>query len=118
MAKNKPEKIYSGTGVYVGLLAVLVTLSALVILAAQNTDLVNFSFLMWNLEYPLVAIILATIGSTIVLDEATGFIWRGRRRRVKADRMELKALRETVASLPTEIPEVLESESLAQPEVL
>ena len=117
MAKTKPEKVYSGTGVYVGLVAVLVTLSALVILAAQNTDLVNFSFLTWKLEYPLVAIILATIGFTIILDEATGFIWRRRRRRVKADRMELKALRETVASMPTETSDVQEPAPV-EPEVV
>ena len=98
--KGKPEKVYSGTGVYIGLVAVLITLTALVILAAQNTEAVQFSFLTWDLKYPLVAIILATIGSTIILDEATGFIWRGRRRRMMADRMELKKLRAEAASAP------------------
>ena len=91
--KTRPEKVYKGTGLYWGFLAVLVTLVALVILAAQNTDPVRFTFLSWELEYPLVAIILAIVGSTVVLDEAVGFIWRKRRRRVLAERTELRDLR-------------------------
>ena len=81
----------------------LITLAALVILAAQNIESVRFSFLTWELEYPLVAIILATVGFTIILDESTGFIWRGRRRRIKADRMELKKLRAEAAAVPAEV---------------
>ncbi len=95
--KNKPKKVYKGTGLYWGFLAVLVTLVALVILAAQNTTPVQFSFTVWDLEYPLVAVILATIGFTIVLDEAVGFVWRKRRRRVLAERAELRELRATAA---------------------
>lgn len=116
--KGKPEKVYSGTGVYIGLVAVLITLTALVILAAQNTEAVQFSFLTWDLKYPLVAIILATIGSTIILDEATGFIWRGRRRRMMADRMELKKLRAEAASAPAILtPTQADEESEVEVEV-
>ena len=50
MAKTKPEKVYSGTGVYVGLVAVLVTLSALVILAAQNMTSSTSVFLRGSLN--------------------------------------------------------------------
>lgn len=96
--KEKPEKVYKGTGLYWGFLAVLVTLVALVILAAQNTAPVQFSFAVWELEYPLVAIILATIGFTVVLDEAVGFVWRKRRRRALADRQELRELRAKAAA--------------------
>ena len=107
MAKNdqakktknaKPEKVYKGTGLYWGFLAVLITLGALVILAAQNTAPVRFSFAVWELEYPLVAIILATIGFSVLLDEAVGFVWRRRRRRMLADRAELRDLRAKAAT--------------------
>ncbi|MDH3306646.1 MAG: lipopolysaccharide assembly protein LapA domain-containing protein [Acidimicrobiia bacterium] len=91
--RDKPKKQYRGTGVYVGFVAVLAVLAALVILAAQNTDPVRFSFLQWDLEYPLVAILLATIGGSILLDEAVGWVWRSRRRRVLSERAELKELR-------------------------
>lgn len=97
-AKVKPEKVYKGTGLYWGFLAVLITLIALVILAAQNTAPVRFSFAVWELEYPLVAIILATIGFSVLLDEAVGFVWRHRRRRALADRAELRDLRAKAAT--------------------
>ena len=96
--KAKPEKVYKGTGLYWGFLAVLITLGALVILAAQNTAPVRFSFAVWELEYPLVAIILATIGFSVLLDEAVGFVWRRRRRRMLADRAELRDLRAKAAT--------------------
>jgi len=123
--KNKPPKVYKGTGLYWGFLAVLVTLVALVILAAQNTTPVQFSFTVWDLEYPLVAVILATIGFTIVLDEAVGFVWRKRRRRVLAERAELRELRATAArdgeattaESPVDIPagDITDAESVAHP---
>lgn len=113
-AKVKPEKVYKGTGLYWGFLAVLITLVALVILAAQNTAPVRFSFAIWELEYPLVAIILATIGFSVLLDEAVGFVWRRRRRRALADRAELRELRAKAATtaenavVPVETGEVSE----------
>lgn len=91
--KAPKKKVYSGTGLYGGFLAVLTVMAALVILAAQNTVAVPFSFLVWDLEYPLVAILLATIAGTVFLDEAVGFVWRHRRRKVLAERHELKELR-------------------------
>lgn len=91
--KAPKKKVYSGTGLYWGFLAVLIVMAALVILAAQNTVAVPFSFLVWDLEYPLVAILLATIAGTVFLDEAVGFVWRHRRRKVLAERHELKELR-------------------------
>lgn len=91
--KQSSTPRYRGTGVYVGFVAVLTIIAALVILAAQNTEPVRFAFLQWDLEYPLVAILLATIGGTIALDELVGWIWRRRRRRVLTDRAELKELR-------------------------
>lgn len=113
MAKNKkkPDKVYKGTGLYWGFLAVLVTLVALVILAAQNTAPVEFTFAIWELEYPLVAIILATIGFSVVLDEAVGFVWRRRRRRVLADRAELRELRAKAAADETAAAEAAEADA-------
>ncbi len=97
--KAPKKKVYSGTGLYGGFLAVLTVMAALVILAAQNTVAVPFSFLVWDLEYPLVAILLATIAGTVFLDEAVGFVWRHRRRKVLAERHELKELRATAEEL-------------------
>ncbi len=97
--KSPKKKVYSGTGLYGGFLAVLTVMAALVILAAQNTVAVPFSFLVWDLEYPLVAILLATIAGTVFLDEAVGFVWRHRRRKVLAERHELKELRATAEEL-------------------
>ncbi len=118
--KTRPEKVYKGTGLYWGFLAVLVTLVALVILAAQNTDPVQFSFLSWELRYPLVAIILATIGGTVVLDEAVGFVWRKRRRRVLAERTELRDLRARAAqpSAAEPAPSAVAAEADAESESL
>jgi uncharacterized integral membrane protein len=99
--KAPRKKVYSGTGLYGGFLAVLTVMAALVILAAQNTVAVPFSFLVWDLEYPLVAILLATIAGTVFLDEAVGFVWRHRRRKVLAERRELKELRATAVELRT-----------------
>ena len=101
VAKAPKKKVYSGTGLYGGFLAVLTVMAALVILAAQNTVAVPFSFLVWDLEYPLVAILLATIAGTVFLDEAVGFVWRHRRRTVLAERHELKELRATAEELRT-----------------
>lgn len=97
--RGPQKKVYSGTGLYGGLLAVLTVMAALVILAAQNTVAVPFSFLVWDLEYPLVAILLATIAGTVFLDEAVGFVWRHRRRKVLAERHELEELRATAEEL-------------------
>lgn len=113
--KAPKKKVYSGTGLYWGFLAVLIVMASLVILAAQNTVAVPFSFLVWNLEYPLVAILLATIAGTVFLDEAVGFVWRHRRRKVLAERHELKELRVTAAASAAEIAAVkaADAESVA-----
>lgn len=103
--KAPKKKVYSGTGLYGGFLAVLMVMAALVILAAQNTVAVPFSFLVWDLEYPLVAILLATIAGTVFLDEAVGFVWRHRRRKVLAERHELKELRTMAAAVAAETVE-------------
>lgn len=105
--KPQKKKVYSGTGLYWGFLAVLIVMAALVILAAQNTLPVAFTFLVWKLEYPLVAILLAAIAGTVILDEAVGFVWRHRRRRVLAERHELKELRAKAAAMPVETSQPL-----------
>lgn len=93
MTQDQKDKVYKGTGLYWGFLAVLLMLVALVVLAAQNTDPVSFRFLFWELNYPLIAIILAVVGVTVLLDELVGWVWRRRRRKVLAEREELRRLR-------------------------
>lgn len=80
-------------GVRWSLIGSLVLLTALAILAAQNTQNVTVNFLGWNGRAPLIAVILGTAVVAILFDELLGFFWRrGRRRRV-AERNELQRLR-------------------------
>lgn len=94
MARNNNQKSFRGTGFYFGVVVVLVALVAIVVLAAQNTQPVTVEFLQYELRYPLIAVLLATIGGTIVVDELVGFIWRRRRRSVLRDRAALKEYRD------------------------
>lgn len=94
----------SGTGVYAGFIAMLVVVATVAVLAAQNTDSVTLRLLGLEWTAPLIAVLLATMLATVVLDEAIGAIWRRRRRRVLADRSELEE-RRADAHLPAEAEE-------------
>lgn len=80
-------------GVRWSLIGSLILLTALAILAAQNTQNVTVNFLGWNGRAPLIAVILGTAVVAVLFDELLGFFWRRARRRRVAERTELKRLR-------------------------
>jgi uncharacterized integral membrane protein len=85
--------VFRGTGVSVALVVgVLIAVLAIVV-AVQNTDDVNVDFLGWEVDAPLLAVILTAAVAGVLLDEILGFFWRRRRRRHLADRAELRRLR-------------------------
>jgi uncharacterized integral membrane protein len=73
-----------GAGITGGLILLLIIGFALVVLVAQNTEEVRFEFLGWDAEVPLVVLLLAVAFATLLLDQIVGWIWRRRRRRVRA----------------------------------
>ncbi len=88
-----PERVFAGTGLLWGLIIGLILALAMIILAAQNTDTVNISFLAWDFSTPLIVLILGSLLIGIVLDELFGLVYRKGRRRTLRDREELKRLR-------------------------
>ncbi|MDP8959180.1 MAG: LapA family protein [Actinomycetota bacterium] len=87
------ERVFVGTGLFWGFIGLLLFAVAVVVLAAQNPQPVEFQWLRWEIRTPLVVIILATALVAIVLAELTGLAWRRRRRRILGERAELRQLR-------------------------
>lgn len=85
--------VFRGTGVSAALVVGVVLAILTLIVAVQNTDDVGLDFLFWDVEAPLVAVILAAAIAGVLLDETLGFFWRRRRRRHLAERAELRRLR-------------------------
>ncbi len=90
---RQPTPAYKGTGMRWSFLFGAVLTIAIIILAGQNTESVEFEFLTWNITAPLAAVILATAFVAVVIDELIGVIWRFRRRRQLREKAELKELR-------------------------
>jgi len=88
-----PTPAYKGTGMRWSYLFGAVLTIAIIILAGQNTESVEFEFLTWNITAPLAAVILATAFIAVVIDELIGVIWRFRRRRQLREKAELDELR-------------------------
>ncbi len=93
--ERDPEVVnqYPGTGVTTVLLALFVVFVAGIIVLAQNTADVAFQFLWWDLQSPLIVLLLVAfaVGATSTLGVAG--IWRHRRRRSRREREELQRLR-------------------------
>lgn len=89
----EPERHFVGTGLFWGLVVGLVLAVFVIILAAQNTQSITFSFLGWDWSTPLIVVILVSLLVGIVLDEIVGLVFRARRRRILAEREELKRLK-------------------------
>lgn len=85
--------MFRGTGVSVALVIGVVVTVLAIIVAIQNTDDVGVDFLAWDVEAPLVAVILAAGVAGVLFDEILGFFWRRRRRHHLAERAELRRLR-------------------------
>lgn len=82
-----------GTGVSAALVIGVVLAILAIVVAVQNTADVSVDFLAWEVDAPLVAVILAAGLAGVLLDETLGFFWRRRRRRHLAERAELHRLR-------------------------
>lgn len=94
MSDDNTKRVeYRGTGFYVGLGAILLFALALLILAVQNTQDVNVTFLGWDFTIPLFGVAIGAALGAAVLDELIGLVWRRRRRVRLAERAELRSLR-------------------------
>lgn len=85
--------VVRGTGVSVALVVGVVLAVLAIVVAVQNTEDVNVDFLGWEVDAPLLAVILTAAVAGVLLDEILGFFWRRRRRGQLADRAELRRLR-------------------------
>jgi len=85
--------VFRGTGVSVALVVGVVLAVLAIVVAVQNTEDVNVDFLGWEVDAPLLAVILTAAVAGVLLDEILGFFWRRRRRGQLADRAELRRLR-------------------------
>lgn len=88
------ERVFVGTGVFVGLVVGLVLAVIMIILAAQNTDSTTVKFLVWDYSTPLFVLILAALLAGVIIDELGGLFYRHRRRRTLTERHELKRLQD------------------------
>ena len=57
---------------------------------AQNTQSVEINFINWSAQVPLVSVLAATVVLTVVITEVIGLFVRRRRRKVLAERAELR----------------------------
>ncbi len=112
---DKQRVEYSGTGFYVGLAAILVFALILLILAVQNTQDVDVSFLGWDFTVPLFSVAIGAALAAIILDELIGLVWRRRRRSLLAERAELSTLRQQASDRSVDKP-VVEPETHASPD--
>lgn len=85
--------MFRGTGVSAALVVGVVLAVLAIIVTVQNTEDVRIDFLAWDLDAPLVAVILAAAVVGVVLDEILGYFWRRRRRHQLSERAELRRLR-------------------------
>ena len=80
-------------GIRWGLIVAVILGAALVALAIQNTDSVPVEWLFFDVDTPLVLLLLITAVAAVLLSEALGYIWRRRRRRRAEEKAELERLR-------------------------
>ena len=90
---DEQTPVFRGTGVSAAMVVGLLLAILVIVVAVQNTGRVNAEFLAWEVDAPLVAVILAASVAGVLLDETLGFFWRRRRRRHFAERAELGRLR-------------------------
>ncbi len=76
-----------------GLVAFIAISIVVIVLSAQNTQVVNVKAFWWEAEAPLVVVILVTVLVTVVLDELVGLLIRWRKRRREAEMEELRQYR-------------------------
>ncbi len=87
------EKTPSGTGPRWGLIIGIVLAIPLIVFLALNTQSVEINFINWSTEVPLVSVLAATVVLTVIITEVIGLFVRRRRRKILAERAELRRLR-------------------------
>jgi len=95
VAVPEPEqhRVFAGTGIsWAFIFGVLLTV-AVIVLAVQNTDAVPVTLYFWETSAPLIIVMVVTGLAAILIDELIGMIIRRRKRKVLAEREELKRLR-------------------------
>ena len=109
------ELVFAGTGLFWGLIVVLLLGVAIVILVAQNPEPVELRWLRFEMDVSLVAIILATAVVAVILDQLIGLAWRRRRRQQLGDREELRRLRAERREAPVRLEEPAPEERPDEP---
>jgi uncharacterized integral membrane protein len=89
----EPRRVFAGTGISWAFIFGAILTAAIIILAVQNTDPVPVKLYFWETEAPLIIVMLVTALVVVLIDEMIGLIMRRRKRRVLAEREELKRLR-------------------------
>jgi len=84
---------FRGTGLYWSLFLGLIIAVAILIGIIQNAQSVQLKYLVWDLNTPLIVVLLVTIFASVLLSSLFGVAWRHRRRRQLTDREELRGLR-------------------------
>ncbi len=87
------EKAPKGTGPRWGLIIGIILAIPLIVFLAQNTQYVVINFMNWTTEVPLVSVLASTVVLTVIITEVIGLFVRRRRRKVLAERAELRRLR-------------------------
>lgn len=95
VAVPEPEqhRVFAGTGISWAFIFGAILTAAIIVLAIQNTDPVPVQLYFWEAEAPLIIVMLITALAVILIDEMIGLIIRRRKRKVLAEREELKRLR-------------------------
>ncbi len=93
---NDPDVVnrYTGTGVTGTVILLALLAVAVVILLAQNTENVPFTFVTFEADVPLYVLFLVTALGASLMTVLASAIWRRRRRRTRNEREELERLRQ------------------------
>lgn len=93
VAVPEQRRVFAGTGISWAFVFGVLLAVAVIVLAVQNTDTVPIKLYFWETTAPLIIVMLVTALAAILIDELIGMIIRRRKRKVLADREELKHLR-------------------------
>ena len=93
LPEAEQHRVFAGTGIsWAFIFGVLLTV-AIIVLAIQNTEAVPVTLYFWETSAPLIIVMVVTGLAAILIDELIGMIIRRRKRKVLAEREELKRLR-------------------------
>lgn len=99
----EPHRVFAGTGISWAFIFGAILTAAIIILAVQNTDPVPVKLYFWEAEAPLIIVMLVTALFVVLIDELIGLIIRRRKRKVLAEREELKRFRAQAESRGFEV---------------